>query len=97
MELLDAVVEALTRAEVITILNNHVSTAQWCCHPEDGLWYTEKVRHLQTFNKTNYVFKASTLLCNLFIVCSGYQIVKPRPQTPKPQTHSQTQNQGALG
>ena len=43
MELLDAVVEALTRAEVITILNNHVSTAQWCCHPEDGLWYTEKV------------------------------------------------------
>ena len=54
MELLDAVVEALTRAEVITILNNHVSTAQWCCHPEDGLWYTEKVRHLQTNNKTNY-------------------------------------------
>ena len=54
MELLDAVVEALTRAEVITILNNHVSTAQWCCNPEDGLWYTEKVRHLQTNNKTNY-------------------------------------------
>ena len=45
MDLLDAVVEALTRAEVITILNNHVSTAQWCCHPEDGLWYTDKVTH----------------------------------------------------
>ena len=43
MDLLDAVVEALTKAEVITILNNHVSTAQWCCHPEDGLWYTDKV------------------------------------------------------
>ena len=43
MDLLDAVVEALTKAEVITILNNHVSSAQWCCHPEDGLWYTDKV------------------------------------------------------
>ena len=43
MDLLDAVVEALTKAEVITILNNHISTAQWCCPSEDGLWYTDKV------------------------------------------------------
>ena len=42
MEVLDATVTALTQAGVITILNNHISTAQWCCPQEDGLWYTEK-------------------------------------------------------
>ena len=42
MEVLDATVAALTEAKVITILNNHISTAQWCCPQEDGLWYTDK-------------------------------------------------------
>ena len=76
MELLDAVVEALTRAEVITILNNHVSTAQWCCHPEDGLWYTEKVRDLQTFNKTNYLrLRRFCAFCSLYALALGIKSI----------------------
>ena len=43
MELLDATVTALSEEGIIVILNNHISTAQWCCPAEDGLWYTEKV------------------------------------------------------
>ncbi len=31
MEVLDQVVEELSRQQVIVLLNNHISTAQWCC------------------------------------------------------------------
>jgi len=50
MELLDAAVNALSDQEIIVIPNNHVSTAQWCCHPEDGLWYTDKYPEEDFFN-----------------------------------------------
>ena len=43
MELMDAVVDSLSQHGIIVILNNHISTAQWCCPAEDGLWYTDKV------------------------------------------------------
>ena len=44
MELLDAVVTALSNENILILINNHISTAQWCCPAEDGLWYTEKVK-----------------------------------------------------
>lgn len=43
LSVFDATVETLTRAGLLVILNNHVSSAQWCCSRFDGegLWYTD--------------------------------------------------------
>jgi endoglucanase len=42
LELLDDVVAALARHGVMVVLDNHRSSADWCCDTEhgDGLWYT---------------------------------------------------------
>ena len=34
----------MTDAKLIVLLNNHISTAMWCCSPHDGegLWYTNE-------------------------------------------------------
>ncbi len=42
LEVYDAVVEALADADLRIILDNHHSTADWCCNIRDGngLWYT---------------------------------------------------------
>ena len=29
-------------AKLIVLLNNHISTAQWCCPSDEGLWYTDE-------------------------------------------------------
>ena len=44
MEVFDAVVEGLTAAGIMVILNNHNSGAGWCCSENDGegLWYTHE-------------------------------------------------------
>jgi endoglucanase len=41
MEVFDATVQALTKAGVMVILNNHISDAKWCCGDFDknGLWH----------------------------------------------------------
>lgn len=41
MEVMDAVIDALTKAHIMVILDNHVSRADWCCSETDGngLWY----------------------------------------------------------
>jgi endoglucanase len=41
MELMDAVIQALTDARLMVILDNHMSDADWCCneHDDNGLWY----------------------------------------------------------
>jgi endoglucanase len=41
MEIMDAVVDALAKAHIMIILDNHVSRADWCCSEKDGngLWY----------------------------------------------------------
>jgi endoglucanase len=41
MEVFDAVVNALAAQRLFVILDNHVSTADWCCKDADGneLWY----------------------------------------------------------
>jgi endoglucanase len=41
MEVMDAVIEALAKAQIMVILDNHVSRADWCCKDDDGngLWY----------------------------------------------------------
>lgn len=41
LEVFDATVEALTRAGLLVVLNNHSTHAMWCCnYDDDGLWYT---------------------------------------------------------
>ena len=42
LEVLDLTVEALAREGVYTILDNHVSRADWCCYKSDGnaLWHS---------------------------------------------------------
>lgn len=44
LDVLDAVIAALSRAGVLVILNNHISDAIWCCQTDDGntLWYNER-------------------------------------------------------
>ena len=41
MEILDETVDALAKAGVMVILNNHISDAMWCCSNDDsnGLWH----------------------------------------------------------
>jgi endoglucanase len=41
MELMDIVIQALTDAHLMVILDNHMSDADWCCNEHDGngLWY----------------------------------------------------------
>ncbi len=41
LDVMDAVISALTRAHIMVILDNHVSRADWCCKDDDGngLWY----------------------------------------------------------
>ena len=43
MEIFDETVDALTKAGVMVILNNHISDAMWCCSEDDGngLWHNE--------------------------------------------------------
>lgn len=40
MEIMDAVIDALSREGIMVILDNHVSRADWCCKENDGngLW-----------------------------------------------------------
>ena len=41
IEVYDRVVEALTDAGILVILNNHTTHPMWCCsYDHDGLWYT---------------------------------------------------------
>jgi endoglucanase len=41
MAIFDKTVEAITKAGVAVILNNHMSDAGWCCSNTDrnGLWH----------------------------------------------------------
>lgn len=41
MAVMDAVIDALARAHIMVILDNHMSRADWCCSETDdnGLWY----------------------------------------------------------
>ncbi len=44
MQVMDAVIDALARARLMVILDNHVSRADWCCSETDGngLWYNQE-------------------------------------------------------
>lgn len=44
LEVMDAVIDALAKAQIIVILDNHVSSADWCCKDDDGngLWYSKE-------------------------------------------------------
>ena len=42
LDVMDAVIAALSQARIMVILDNHVSRADWCCSDTDGngLWYS---------------------------------------------------------
>ncbi|QNI32296.1 cellulase family glycosylhydrolase [Alloacidobacterium dinghuense] len=44
MEVMDIVIDALAKAQIMVILDNHVSRADWCCKDDDGngLWYSKE-------------------------------------------------------
>ena len=44
LDVMDAVIDALARARIMVILDNHVSRADWCCSETDGngLWYNAR-------------------------------------------------------
>jgi endoglucanase len=44
MDIMDAVVDALAKAHIMVILDNHMSQADWCCDEKDGngLWYNDE-------------------------------------------------------
>jgi endoglucanase len=43
LEILDAVIDALARQGLVVVLDNHTSSADWCCTEKDGngLWFTD--------------------------------------------------------
>lgn len=45
LDIFAAVVNSLTEAGVAVIVNNHITTAKWCCGPDlcNGLWHNEFV------------------------------------------------------
>ncbi|HZQ41622.1 MAG TPA: cellulase family glycosylhydrolase [Acidobacteriaceae bacterium] len=44
LDIMDAVIAALTRRHIMVILDNHMSDADWCCSEQDenGLWYNAR-------------------------------------------------------
>jgi len=44
LEIMDRVIKALSKKRIMTIINNHIGKAMWCCNNDDGegLWYTDK-------------------------------------------------------
>ena len=50
LTILDDVVNALTSAGIMVILDNHTSTAMWCCNNDvNNLWYNS------TYSQTNWI------------------------------------------
>lgn len=46
VDVFDAVIDSLTKAGLMVIIDNHVSSAGWCCHwsQAEGFWYTDEFR-----------------------------------------------------
>ncbi len=44
LDVMDAVIDALARAQIMVILDNHMSRADWCCSESDGngLWHNNE-------------------------------------------------------
>jgi endoglucanase len=36
MEIFDIVVEEITKAGIMIVMNNHISSSMWCCSTSDG-------------------------------------------------------------
>jgi aryl-phospho-beta-D-glucosidase BglC (GH1 family) len=49
LQVMDEVVKALTNAGIMVLLNNHSTTAHWCCNYDfNGLWYGKNDFYSQT-------------------------------------------------
>ncbi len=49
LQVLDEVVMALTKADIMVLLNNHSTTAHWCCNYDfNGLWFGKNEFYSQT-------------------------------------------------
>lgn len=57
LEVFDASVETVTRAGLLVILNNHISSKGWCCSVADGqgLWYTKRYSQQQWLDYLGFV------------------------------------------
>mmetsp|Transcript_31675 Transcript_31675/g.67305 ORF Transcript_31675/g.67305 Transcript_31675/m.67305 type:complete len:596 (-) Transcript_31675:70-1857(-) len=57
LDLFDVVVAALTAEGLLVILNNHVSSAKWCCSESDGegLWYTDMYPERRWFEALRFM------------------------------------------
>lgn len=68
LQVFDASVNALTDAGLMVILNNHVSSAGWCCGDFDGegLWYTSAYPEKDFFDalaSMAHRYKGNPLVC----------------------------------
>jgi len=68
MEIHDEVVKVLTEANLMVIINNHMSNAGWCCSLEDGngMWYTPEYPEEVFFE--HWTFMAERYLDNPLVI-----------------------------
>mmetsp|Transcript_9994 Transcript_9994/g.21990 ORF Transcript_9994/g.21990 Transcript_9994/m.21990 type:complete len:788 (-) Transcript_9994:107-2470(-) len=59
MEVFDRTVKAATDEGLLVILNNHMSTAGWCCNNTDGsgIWYNEDYTDQDWFDALEFISK----------------------------------------
>jgi len=68
LEIHDEVVAALTEANLMVIINNHMSNAGWCCSYDDGngFWYTPEYPEEVFFE--HWTFMAERYLSNPLVI-----------------------------
>lgn len=85
MDILDAVISGLTANNLMVILDNHMSDAEWCCSGSDhnGLWYTSTYPESQWLSLwsqivTRYKENSHVIGCDLrnelrylFVLCAS--------------------------
>lgn len=70
LQVYDAVVQALTDAGVVVILNNHTTLSEWCCgYDANGLWYNSNSGYPQTREQwlSDWAFMASRYKSNRLV------------------------------
>lgn len=66
LQVYDAVVQALTGAGIVVVLNNHTTSSEWCCNYDDnGLWWTNWTYPQSTAQwRADWVFMANRYKTN---------------------------------
>ena len=68
LDVLDVVIKALAAEKIMTIIDNHISDAGWCCdvRTENGLWFNERYP-VDVWEKT-WEFMAERYVDNLYVI-----------------------------